>query len=108
MFGKSADKHGHINRNIHGDVIMEDRRRAEDKNWEEIKSFISESRIYRSADEMTQKYQVENIEALKNAVKIQNGRIFKLEIWQAFILGGVALLGVLGSIVTMAIMWFKK
>ena len=45
---------------------------------------------------------------LNTKVGIQNGRIFKLEKWQAFILGGVALLGVLGSIVTMAIIWFHK
>lgn len=85
---------------------MQDRR-TNDENWDDVKNFISESRTYRAMDILTQKYQVENIEALKNAVKIQNGRIFKLETWQAFILGGVALLGVMGSIVTMAIMWFK-
>lgn len=87
---------------------MDDRRRADDKNWDQINNFISESRIYRASDTVTQRYQIENIEALKNAVKIQNGRIFKLEKWQAFILGGVAILGALGSMLTLAIMWFKK
>lgn len=61
---------------------MEDRRRSDDKNWEDIKNFIIESREYRSADTVTQKYQVENIEALKNAVNIQNGRVAKLEKWK--------------------------
>lgn len=64
---------------------MEERRRNDDKNWEEIKDFISESRTYRATDSMTQKYQVENIEALKNAVKIQNGRVVKLEEWKQII-----------------------
>jgi len=58
---------------------MEDRRRSDDKNWEEIKNFILESREYRARDEISQKYQAENLEALKNAVKIQNGKVFKLE-----------------------------
>lgn len=49
-----------------------------------------------------------DIVALNSKVAIQNGRIFKLETWQAFILGGVALLGVMGAMVTMAIMWFHK
>lgn len=64
---------------------MEERRRENDKNWEEIKSFISESRDYRIRDEVTQKYQAENLEAVKNAVKIQNGRVFKLEEWKQII-----------------------
>lgn len=64
---------------------MEDRRRYDDKNWEEIKDFISESRTYRATDALSQKYQIENIEALKNAVKIQNGRVVKLEEWKQII-----------------------
>lgn len=87
---------------------MEDRRRTDEKNWKDIKDFILESREYRDRDEITQKFQVENIESLKVKVGIQNGRIFKLEIWQAYILGGVGMLGVLGSMITMAIMWFHK
>lgn len=59
-----------------------DQRRADDKNWEGIRNFISESREYRLKDDITQKYQVENIEALKNQVKIQNGRVFSLEKWK--------------------------
>ncbi len=50
----------------------------------------------------------DDIISLNNKVSVQNGRIFKLEKWQAFILGGVALLGVMGSMVTMAIVWFHK
>ena len=61
---------------------MEERRRSDDKNWEKLNSFMDESRDYRTRDEITQKYQAENLEALKNAVKIQNGRVFKLESWQ--------------------------
>lgn len=61
---------------------MEDRRRSDDKNWDEIKNFISESREYRIKDEIVQKYQVENIESLKTKVGIQNGRVVKLEEWK--------------------------
>lgn len=61
---------------------MEDRRRDNDKNWDEIKNFITESREYRIKDEVVQKYQVENIESLKNKVGIQNGRVVKLEEWK--------------------------
>ena len=50
----------------------------------------------------------DDIIALNAKVAIQNGRVFKLEKWQAFILGGTALLGILGSIVTVAVMWFHK
>lgn len=64
---------------------MEERRRENDKFWNEIKKFIEESRIYRAQDEVTQKFQVENIEALKNAVKTQNGRVVKLEEWKLII-----------------------
>ena len=65
--------------------VMEERRRENDKNWEEIKGFINESREYRARDEVTQKYQAENLEAVKVAVKIQNGRVFKLEEWKQVI-----------------------
>lgn len=61
---------------------MEDRRRSDDVKWENISNFIQESREYRIRDEITQKYQVENIEALKNQVKTQNGRVFTLEKWK--------------------------
>ena len=64
---------------------MEERRRENDKNWDEIKSFINESREYRVRDEVTQKYQAENLEAVKVAVKTQNGRVFKLEEWKQVI-----------------------
>ena len=64
---------------------MEDRRKIDDKNWEEIKNFINESREYRARDEVTQKYQAENLEAVKVAVKTQNGRVFKLEEWKQVI-----------------------
>ena len=49
------------------------------------KSFINESRDYRARDEVTQKYQAENLEAVKVAVKTQNGRVFKLEEWKQVI-----------------------
>lgn len=61
---------------------MEERRRSDDHNWAEIRNFISESREYRIRDEVTQKYQIENIEGLKNQVKTQNGRVFSLEKWK--------------------------
>ena len=61
---------------------MEERRRADDKNWDEMKNFINESREYRAADSVTQKYQAENLESVKNAVQLQNGRVFKLEKWK--------------------------
>jgi len=62
---------------------MEDRRKIDSLHWDEINKFIAESRIYRAQDAITQKYQVENIEALKEQVKIQNGRVTKLEKWQS-------------------------
>ena len=65
---------------------MEERRRENDKNWDEIKSFIhsqeeanQESRDYRSKDSVLQKYQAEKLESLDARVMIQNGRIIKLE-----------------------------
>lgn len=61
---------------------MDDRRRLDDKNWSDVKQYIEESRIYRAQDIITQKYQAENLEAVKNAVKIQNGRVYKLEEWK--------------------------
>ncbi len=59
------------------EVMMDERRRENDNNWQAIRDFIEESRAYRTADTITQKYQAENLEALKNAVKIQNGRVVK-------------------------------
>lgn len=61
---------------------MEERRKANDRDWDSIRNFIIESREYRIKDEVTQKFQIENIEALKNQVKIQNGRVGTLEKWQ--------------------------
>lgn len=101
---------------------MEERRRIEDKNWEEFRAFMAESREYRIKDEITQKYQVENIEALKDKVGIQNGRVVKLEKWQQEIelkikqrkdnyAQGQAWLTVIATIVmaiSAAIMIFKK
>lgn len=101
---------------------MEDRRRSDDKNWDDIKTFISESRTYRATDEVTQKYQVENIEALKNAVQKQNGRVVKLEEWRQEIdlkikqrkdnyANGQALITVVATIVMAVsawLMYFKK
>lgn len=63
----------------------EERRRNDDKNWEAINKFIEESRAYRIIDASSQKYQGENLEALKNQVKIANGRTFELEKWREHI-----------------------
>lgn len=60
----------------------EDRRRKDDENWDGVNRFIEESRAYRAADSVSQKYQEENLEALKNAVQKQNGRVFELEKWR--------------------------
>lgn len=49
-----------------------------------------------------------DINELKDRVGIQNGRVFKLEFKYAMLLGAGALLGIIGSIVSMAIMWFHK
>lgn len=61
---------------------MDERRRLDDKNWEEIRSFISESREYRIKDELLQKDQIRDIESLNNKVGIQNGRVVKIEQWK--------------------------
>ncbi len=48
---------------------------------------------------------------LKGRVGIQNGRIFKLEKWQAFIFGGCALMGVImtvASVYSQYLMYIKK
>ena len=65
---------------------MEERRRSNDSDWQEIRDFIksqtifnNESRVYRERDIITQQYQVENIEKLKNQVAFQNGRVLELE-----------------------------
>ena len=49
-----------------------------------------------------------DIKELKDRVGIQNGRVFKLEFKYAMLLGAGALLGIIGSMVSMAIMWFHK
>lgn len=54
---------------------MEERRRANDENWAEIKNFITESREYRAADIVKQNYILEQ-------VKRTNGRVDSLEDWQ--------------------------
>lgn len=70
-------------------MVMEDRRRSDDKNWDEIRSFMAEqrnaneqSRLYRAQDDISQKYQAENIASLVEQVKKQNGRTFELEKWR--------------------------
>lgn len=62
--------------------FVEERLRENDKFWDEVRNFITESREYRATDKVTQKFQAENLEALKNAVTIQNGRVVKLESWR--------------------------
>ena len=71
---------------------MEERRRSEDSHWEEIQKFISESREYRSNDILKQNYQLDAITALVEKVKIQSGRIGKLEIHSALLTGGLAVI----------------
>lgn len=61
---------------------MEERRKENSEFIGEMKGFIEESRIYRAKDEVLQKYQAENIKALKNAVLIQNGRVANIETWK--------------------------
>lgn len=87
---------------------MEDRRRYDDKNWDDIKNFIIESREYRASDKVKQDYQVKSIDALNDKVKIQNGRIGKLEGWQQQIIGKkdlinftLSLLAVIAAIVAL-------
>lgn len=58
---------------------MEDRRRADDKILSEFRQFVEESRVYRAKDEITQKFQAETLASVDERVKIQNGRIVKLE-----------------------------
>jgi len=61
---------------------VEDRRRSDDKNWEEIREFIEtfnrfmgESREYRAADFIRQEY-------IKKQVDKTNGRVNDLEDWK--------------------------
>jgi len=61
---------------------VQQRRTSEESRWDRVFKFIDASTEYRVRDEVTQKYQVENIEALKNQVKTQNGRVFSLEKWK--------------------------
>ncbi len=70
-------------------VLVEDRRRADDKNWDEIKTFIEESRTYRATDKLKQEYQIASMEALNERVKIQNGRVGRLEDWKKDLESGV-------------------
>jgi len=60
---------------------MEERRRENDKNWDEIKNFIkdqtsfnNESREYRAADIVKQEY-------IMAQVKKTNGRVDEIEDW---------------------------
>ena len=53
---------------------MEERRRSDDNNWQEIKNFISESREYRAADQVKQEY-------IMSQVKTTNGRVDEVEDW---------------------------
>lgn len=101
---------------------MDERRNENNSNWQQIKTFITESRDYRLRDEITQKYQVENIEALKNQVKVQNGRVFSLEKWKeeieikikqrkdnyAFLQAIITILATVVMAVSALIMIFKK
>jgi len=55
--------------------MMEDRRAWNEKNWEDIRNFISESREYRAADLVKQEF-------IASEVKKTNGRVTILEDWQ--------------------------
>ena len=59
--------------------MAEERRRLEDKNWDEMIKFIAESRAYREGDKKTQQLFSESILGLKEQVTKQNGRVFELE-----------------------------
>lgn len=71
---------------------MEDRRRAEDKHWEKIDDFISESRAFRAALKVETENQSITLVELRDKVKTQNGRIGKLEINDAKISGALAII----------------
>jgi hypothetical protein len=58
---------------------MQERRQQDNKNWEEINKFIIESRAYREGDNVRQENLLKSVEDLNTKVKIQNGRIGKLE-----------------------------
>lgn len=58
---------------------MEERRRSEDKRWEEMEKFIIESREYRAADSLRQSYVKEKIDDIAMQVKKTNGRVDNLE-----------------------------
>lgn len=62
--------------------MQDERRRSDDKNWEEIKSFISESREYRATDAIRQSYVKEKIDDISEQVRKTNGRVDKLEDFQ--------------------------
>jgi hypothetical protein len=57
------------------DSNVEERRRNDDRNWEEVKNFIAESREYRAADSVRQEY-------IAAQVKKTNGRVDILEDFQ--------------------------
>lgn len=57
------------------------------KNWKVMQKFIVESRDYRLSDTVKQDYQMKSIDSLNDKVKIQNGRVGKLEDWQQQVIG---------------------
>jgi transcriptional regulator with XRE-family HTH domain len=58
---------------------VEERRRVDDKQWEKVNSYIDESREYRAALNVTLDYMKKTQEELAERVKIQNGRVTKIE-----------------------------
>ena len=58
---------------------MIDRRKIDMDNWQDFHTFMKESRDYRLADEIKQKYQIKTMEDLNERVRIQNGRVSELE-----------------------------
>ena len=71
---------------------MEERRRMDDKNWEKVDEFITESRVFRSALKVENENQLATLIELRDKIKTQNGRIGKLEINDAKITGALAVI----------------
>jgi anti-sigma-K factor RskA len=58
---------------------MEERRRMEDKNWEDFRASMVEAKMYRAADAERQLNLLSDIAEIKTQVKKTNGRVDVLE-----------------------------
>lgn len=56
-----------------------ERRRSDDAHLERINNYIEESKEFRGELKATLKHQTEKLEELNEKVRIQNGRVYKLE-----------------------------